>query len=120
MSEAHWQQVIKWARLQRESRYVWRPAGEVEGSQDVTEGVLLLTVPPQGIYAVGLHCPHQAFSLERGAVDVDALTVECPLHRWVFSLETGAGVNQGGCLKTYATRVLAGWVWVCTVPVDRS
>ena len=110
MSEPAWQRVVKLARLQRESRYVWTPPAD--------ESVLLLAVPPGAVYAVSSRCPHQNFSLERGAVDFSALTVTCPLHRWVFSLATGAGVDQGGFLKTYATRVLEGWVWVCAEPGD--
>lgn len=106
MSDLFWHQVIKHARLQRESRYVWAPPGK-----DIADAVLLLHLP-QGVFAVSAQCPHQAFSLERGEVDPEALTVVCPLHRWVFSLSTGAGVGQGGCLTTYATRIAEGWVWV--------
>ena len=113
MSDASWHRVIKRARLKRESRYVWVPPG-----QSLAEAILLLYLPSEALYAVSAQCPHQAFSLERGYVDPDALTLECPLHRWVFSLDTGAGVTQGGCLKTYATRMAEDWIWVRTPLAD--
>lgn len=106
MDEMSWHRVIKAARLRRESRHLWVPPGKA------ADAAVLLLVSGDSVYAVSAQCPHQGFSLERGAVDSKALTLQCPLHHWDFSLESGAGVSQGGCLQTYLTRLEDGWVWV--------
>jgi nitrite reductase/ring-hydroxylating ferredoxin subunit len=39
-------------------------------------------------------------------------TVACPLHGWVYSLETGCAVAGSGTLKTYPVVVERGIVYV--------
>lgn len=99
----NWSAVIKTSRLKRESRYLWsRPEGE---------DILLCWVNDRA-YAVSAACPHNRSSLERGRVDPERLTLECPHHQWEFSITSGQGTRQGGCLKTYPTRIAEKQVWV--------
>ena len=45
------------------------------------------------VFAIGDRCSHGAASLSEGDVDVDDLTIECPRHGSLFSLETGAALT---------------------------
>ncbi len=104
-----WYPVIKAARLQRESRFVWvSPTGRE----------ILLCWVGSHAYAVSAHCPHQHFSLLNGRLDAQQLTLECPLHHWVFSLENGQGLNQSSCLTCYPTRQASGQIWVADQPTE--
>lgn len=40
-------------------------------------------------YAIDDTCTHQAVSLAEGYLEEDDITIECPLHGALFSLETG-------------------------------
>ncbi len=57
------------------------------------------------IYAIEDHCPHRGGPLSEGIVHGTAVT--CPLHNWVFSLETGQaqGADEGA-VKTIPVRVI--------------
>lgn len=103
-----WYPVMKLARLKRESRLVW------ESPTGVT--LLLCWVAPE-VYAVSAHCPHQHFSLLKGRLDPENLSLECPLHHWTFSLRNGQGLNQSSCLAWYPTRQDSGQVWVADQPL---
>ena len=59
------------------------------------------------VFAIDDACPHKGGPLSEGIVHGNAVT--CPLHAWVFSLETG--VAQGadeGSVQSYPARVEAG------------
>lgn len=47
------------------------------------------------VFAVEDHCPHKGGPLTQGIVH--GASVTCPLHNWVFSLETGKaeGADEG-------------------------
>ncbi len=59
------------------------------------------------VFAVSDRCPHKGGPLSDGIVHGNKVT--CPLHNWVFSLETGEaqGADEGQ-VPTYAARVEAG------------
>jgi nitrite reductase (NADH) small subunit len=61
------------------------------------------------VYAVSDTCPHKGGPLSDGLVHDRKVT--CPLHNWVFSLETGEaqGADEGR-IETFATRVENGRV----------
>ncbi|CAM5305789.1 Rieske (2Fe-2S) protein [Mycolicibacterium aubagnense] len=61
------------------------------------------------VFAIEDHCPHKGGPLSQGIVHGTAVT--CPLHNWVFSLETGRaqGADEGS-VKTIPVRVEAGRV----------
>lgn len=59
------------------------------------------------VFALDNACPHKGGPLAEGIVHGTSVT--CPLHNWVFDLETG--VAQGadeGAVTTFATRVEDG------------
>jgi len=59
------------------------------------------------IYAIEDHCPHRGGPLSQGIVH--GASVTCPLHNWVFSLETGQaqGADEGA-VKTIPVRLSDG------------
>lgn len=63
------------------------------------------------VYAIDDRCPHKNGPLSQGIVHGNKVT--CPLHNWVFSLETGQaqGADEGQ-VKTYRLRVEEGRIFV--------
>ena len=63
------------------------------------------------VFATSDNCPHKGGPLCEGIVHGRSVT--CPLHSWVFSLETGAaqGADEGQ-IATYPVRVEAGRIWI--------
>lgn len=59
------------------------------------------------VFATADRCPHKGGPLSEGIVHDRKVT--CPLHNWVFSLETGEaqGADEGQ-IDTYAVRVADG------------
>ncbi|MEF2552539.1 nitrite reductase small subunit NirD [Aurantimonas sp. A2-1-M11] len=57
------------------------------------------------IYAIEDHCPHRGGPLSQGIVH--GASVTCPLHNWVFSLETGhaQGADEGA-VRTIPVRLV--------------
>ena len=63
------------------------------------------------VFAIDDACPHKGGPLSEGIVHGNAVT--CPLHAWVFSLETGMaqGVDEGS-VQSYPARVEAGRIFL--------
>jgi nitrite reductase (NADH) small subunit len=59
------------------------------------------------VFAASNSCPHKGGPLSEGIVHGKSVT--CPLHNWVFSLETGEaqGADEGS-IATYPIRLDAG------------
>ena len=59
------------------------------------------------VYAIEDRCPHRGGPLSQGIVHGTEVT--CPLHNWVFSLETGLaqGADEGA-VRTVALQVVDG------------
>ncbi|CUH68449.1 Assimilatory nitrite reductase [NAD(P)H] small subunit [Thalassovita gelatinovora] len=59
------------------------------------------------VFATADRCPHKGGPLSEGIVHGRSVT--CPLHNWVFSLETGQaqGADEGE-IETHAVRVANG------------
>jgi nitrite reductase (NADH) small subunit len=59
------------------------------------------------VFAIDDRCPHKGGPLSEGIVHGHAVT--CPLHNWVFNLETGLaqGADEG-TVATYPARVEGG------------
>jgi nitrite reductase (NADH) small subunit len=63
------------------------------------------------VFAVNDRCPHKGGPLSDGIVH--GANVTCPLHNWVFSLETGEAQGADvGRVDTYPVRVEAGRILV--------
>ncbi|ARE84027.1 Assimilatory nitrite reductase (NAD(P)H) small subunit [Roseovarius sp. EC-HK134] len=59
------------------------------------------------VFALSDRCPHKGGPLSEGIVHGHAVT--CPLHNWVFNLETGLAQGaDAGAVATYAARVAGG------------
>lgn len=55
------------------------------------------------VYAIEDRCPHRGGPLSQGIVH--GAQVTCPLHSWVFSLQTGEAQGaDGGRVRTFALR----------------
>lgn len=63
------------------------------------------------VFAIDDTCPHKYGPLSEGIVHDASIT--CPLHSWVFSLETGLaqGADQGQ-VNTYEIRVDGGRILI--------
>jgi nitrite reductase (NADH) small subunit len=60
-----------------------------------------------GVFALEDHCPHRGGPLSQGIVH--GVSVTCPLHNWVISLETGSALGADeGAVKTVPVRVAEG------------
>ena len=56
------------------------------------------------VFAIEDHCPHRGGPLTQGIVH--GVSVTCPLHNWVFSLETGEALGADeGSVRTIPVRV---------------
>lgn len=61
------------------------------------------------VFALENSCPHKQGPLSEGIVH--GASVTCPLHNWVFDLETGQAQGaDAGQVATYPARVEAGRV----------
>lgn len=63
------------------------------------------------VFALDDRCPHKGGPLSEGIVHGTSVT--CPLHNWVFDLNTGAaqGADEGR-VRTHAVRVDQGRVLI--------
>jgi nitrite reductase (NADH) small subunit len=69
--------------------------------------VALFRTGPEEVFATSDRCPHKGGPLSEGIVHGRRVT--CPLHNWVFSLETGEAQGADvGQIATYALRIEAG------------
>ena len=62
------------------------------------------------VFAVSNSCPHKAGPLSEGIVHGQSVT--CPLHNWVFDLNTGQAQGEDGRIATYPVRVEAGRILI--------
>jgi nitrite reductase/ring-hydroxylating ferredoxin subunit len=63
------------------------------------------------LYAVSNICPHQHLP---GIADgcIDDATITCPIHGWIFSLETGRALGGNSKLKRYEIFEEDDTVWL--------
>lgn len=63
------------------------------------------------IYAIENRCPHKGGPLSEGIVH--GASVTCPLHNWVFDLESGQALGADeGQVKTYPVDVVDGRIFM--------
>ena len=62
------------------------------------------------IFAAQGTCPHKGGPLAEGIVHGTSVT--CPLHNWVFDLETGAAKGEDARIETYPVRVEKGRILI--------
>ncbi|ABD55961.1 nitrite reductase small subunit NirD [Jannaschia sp. CCS1] len=62
------------------------------------------------VFAASNTCPHKGGPLAEGIVHGQSVT--CPLHNWVFDLNTGEAKGEDGRIDTYPVRVEAGRILI--------
>lgn len=63
------------------------------------------------VFAIEDHCPHKGGPLSQGIVH--GASVTCPLHNWVFSLETGKALGADeGSVRTIPLKVENGGLFI--------
>ncbi len=73
--------------------------------------VAIFRTDDEEVFATANTCPHLGGPLVEGIVHDRKVT--CPLHNWVFDLETGATVGgDDGQIETYKARVENGRVLI--------
>ena len=91
---------------------------------DLREPPLVLKHPPlqivlfridEKIFAIDNRCPHEGYPLAVGTISADCI-LTCNWHNWKFRLEDGACVVGGDNVRSYATRVENGDVWIDVSP----
>lgn len=60
------------------------------------------------VFAASNSCPHKGGPLAEGIVHGQKVT--CPLHNWVFDLNTGEALGEDARIATYPVRIEAGRV----------
>lgn len=71
----------------------------------------LFRTGPQEVFAADDRCPHKGGPLSEGIVHGQSVT--CPLHNWVFDLNTGEaqGADEGR-IETYPLRIEDGRILI--------
>jgi nitrite reductase (NADH) small subunit len=62
------------------------------------------------VFAASDTCPHKGGPLSEGIVHGQSVT--CPLHNWVFDLNSGQAQGEDGRIATYPLRVEGGRVLI--------
>ncbi len=58
------------------------------------------------VFAASNACPHKGGPLSEGIVHGQKVT--CPLHNWVFDLNTGQAIGEDGAIDVYPVRLENG------------
>ncbi|MEL6889324.1 MAG: nitrite reductase small subunit NirD [Pseudomonadota bacterium] len=69
------------------------------------------------VFAATDMCPHKGGPLSEGIVHGQSVT--CPLHNWVFDLNTGQAKGEDGAITTFPVRVEAGRVLIDGTKLSR-
>ncbi|MEY1556272.1 nitrite reductase small subunit NirD [Yoonia sp. R2331] len=72
--------------------------------------VAIFRTGPAEVFAVSNTCPHKGGPLAEGIVHGQSVT--CPLHNWVFDLNTGQAQGEDGAIETYPVEVNAGRILI--------
>ncbi len=56
------------------------------------------------VFATADRCPHKGGPLSEGIVHGQSIT--CPLHNWVFDLNTGQAKGEEASIPTYPARIV--------------
>lgn len=80
--------------------------------------VALFRTSETEVFATSDRCPHKGGPLHDGIVHGQSVT--CPLHNWVFDLNTGAaqGADEGQ-IATYPVRVIDGRIEIDATTLQR-
>lgn len=62
------------------------------------------------VFAASNSCPHKGGPLSEGIVHGQSVT--CPLHNWVFDLNTGQAKGEDGQIETYPVKLAGGRILI--------
>lgn len=79
--------------------------------------IALFRTGAEEVFAASNTCPHKGGPLADGIVHGQKVT--CPLHNWVFDLNTGQAVGEDARITTYPVRIEAGRVLLDGMAVDK-
>lgn len=65
--------------------------------------VALVRTGPEELFAASDTCPHKGGPLSEGIVHGQSIT--CPLHNWVFDLNTGQAAGEEATIPTFEVRI---------------
>lgn len=66
--------------------------------------IAIFRTADDGVFAIDDRCPHKGGPLSEGIVHGTSVT--CPLHNWVFSLDTGKALGADeGAVRTVPIRI---------------
>ena len=86
----------------------------LRGARKVKTGlgcVAVFRTEPDKVFATSNACPHKGGPLSEGIVHGHHVT--CPLHNWVFDLQTGLAQGaDNGQIQTFATRIEDGRILI--------
>ena len=106
----NWYPTIEMETLLKKGKHI----AKIDG-----EAILLLSDTKRNVYAVQAKCPHQGYLLSEGDLKGDC-TLVCHYHNWKFDLKTGKPLFGNDSLKTYATKIQDGLVYIDTTPIARE
>lgn len=72
--------------------------------------IALFRTDQNEVFAASDTCPHKGGPLSEGIVHGQSVT--CPLHNWVFDLNTGQARGEEGRIATYPVRIEDGRVLI--------
>ena len=72
--------------------------------------VAVFRTGPDEVFAVTDQCPHKGGPLSEGIVHGQSVT--CPLHNWVFDLNTGQAAGEGGRVTTFPVQTKDGRILI--------
>ena len=72
--------------------------------------VAVFRTGPQEVFAALDRCPHKGGPLSEGIVHGQSVT--CPLHNWVFDLNTGQASGEDARIETFPVRLDGGRILI--------
>lgn len=72
--------------------------------------VALFRTAADEVFAASDTCPHKGGPLSEGIIHGQSVT--CPLHNWVFDLNTGQANGEDGSIATYPVQVQDGRILI--------
>ncbi|MDA7423971.1 nitrite reductase small subunit NirD [Thalassococcus lentus] len=72
--------------------------------------VALFRTADAEVFAATDRCPHKGGPLSEGIVHGQSVT--CPLHNWIFDLNTGQAQGETATIATFPVRVEAGRILI--------
>lgn len=79
--------------------------------------VALFRTAEAQVFATSNACPHKGGPLAEGIVHGTRVT--CPLHNWVFDLETGQAQGEDARIATYPVRIEGGRILIDAAAVGK-